>query len=244
MRGLSGRVVLVTGGASGIGAAVATRLQESGAIAVVADLSVDAASVGRIHLDVADPESCAVAVRSVLALHGRLDGLVNSAGIGADIDFLDTPVAIFDRVIAVNLRGSFLIGQAAARAMCAGGSIVMISSVSGLRGNVGRAAYGASKAGIINLVQVMAVELASQRIRVNALAPGPVETPLSAALHDPGIRAGWTSVIPMTRYGSAEEISAVAAFLLSDESAYVTGQVLAADGGFTASGVRRTQPAR
>ena len=165
--------------------------------------------------------------------------LVNSAGIGADVPFLDTPAALFDRIMAVNLRGTFLIGQACARAMAAGGAIVNIASVSGLRGNTGRAAYGASKGGVITLTQVMACELAERGIRVNAIAPGPVETPLVAQVHDEAVRAAFGRFIPMHRYGIPEEIAAAAAFLCSHDASYVTGQVLGVDGGFLAAGMRR-----
>lgn len=174
-----------------------------------------------------------------MARHGRLDILVNSAGIGRDIPFLDTPLAEFDRLIAVNLRGTFLVGQVAARHMVqsGGGAIVNIASVSGLRGNRGRAAYGASKGGVVTLSQVMAVELAGCGVRVNVIAPGPIETPLVAAVHTEAIRRDWLRQVPMRRYGTPEEIAGVAAFLCSDDAGYVTGHVLAADGGFLAGGI-------
>jgi NAD(P)-dependent dehydrogenase (short-subunit alcohol dehydrogenase family) len=151
------KVALVTGGLSGIGEAVVHRFRDEGAIAIAADIQATDGP-DTLHLDVADPASCTRAVETVLARHGRLDLLVNSAGIARDIPFLDTPVDVFDQVIAVNLRGTFLIGQAAARAMTQGGVIVNIASVSGMRGNVGRAAYGASKGGVVTLSQVMAVD--------------------------------------------------------------------------------------
>jgi NAD(P)-dependent dehydrogenase (short-subunit alcohol dehydrogenase family) len=232
---LAGRVAIVTGGLSGIGAATAARFREEGAAVVAADIT----AAGDDRLDVSDGAACAALVTAVVAAHGRLDCLVNCAGIAADTPFLDTTQEAFDRIIAVNLRGTFLIGQAAARAMGSGGSIVNLASVSGLRGNTGRAAYGASKGGVITLTQVMACELAALGIRVNAIAPGPIDTPLVAKVHDAEVRAAFGRFIPMHRYGTPAEIAAAAAYLCSDDASYVTGQVLAVDGGFLASGMRR-----
>ena len=238
---LDERVALVTGGMSGIGAAVAARLRAEGATVLVADLAPGAP----LAVDVADAASVAAMLNAVRAAHGRLDALVHCAGIGRDIPFLDTTAEAFDRIMAVNLRGTFLVGQAAARLMAApargapGGSIVTIASVAGMRGNVGRAAYGASKAGVINLSQVMAIELAAHGIRVNVIAPGPVETPLVAQMHDAAIRAAWTGATPLARYGTPEEIAAAAAFLCGDDASFVTGHVLAVDGGISGAGLVR-----
>src|SRR3712207_6370077 len=144
---------------------------------------------------------------AVLARHGRVSLLVNSAGFGADIPFLNTPVEVLDRIHAVNVRGTFLCAQACARAMRAAGTgcaIVNIASVSGLRGNSGRAAYGASKGAVVTMTQVMAIDLAEHGIRVNAVAPGPVETPMVAALHGAEVRAAWERRTMMRRYGTPE----------------------------------------
>ena len=241
---LAGKTAVVTGGLSGIGAAVAARFVAEGAQVVAADISAPPGIAGHgmtltARLDVTDEAACAVLMQAVRNRFGRLDLLVNSAGIGRDTPFLDTQVAEFDRILAVNLRGTFLIGQAAARLMQSGGGgvIVNIASVSGQRGNIGRAAYGASKGGVITLSKVMATELAALGIRVNVISPGPVETPLVATIHTPAIRENWNRDVPMGRYGTAEEIAGAAAFLCSDDASYITGHVLAVDGGFLGAGL-------
>jgi NAD(P)-dependent dehydrogenase (short-subunit alcohol dehydrogenase family) len=232
---LQNKVAVVTGAASGLGAAIAARFAREGARVIAADI----AAGSPYALDVADSGSCAALVRRVMQEKGRIDYLVNSAGIGADVPFLDTTPELFDRIIAVNLRGTFLIGQACARVMGAGGAIVNIASVSGMRGNTGRTAYGASKGGVITMTQVMAAELASRGIRVNAISPGPVDTPLVEKMHDAEIRAIYARAIPMQRYGKPEEIACAALFLCSNDASYITGHVLVVDGGFMGGGIRR-----
>ena len=241
---IKNKVAIVTGGVSGIGAAVAARFAAEGARVIAADISappgpIADAPIAPAHLDVSDEASCRALAEAVVAARGGLDLLVNCAGIAADIPFLDTPVEVFDRIMAVNLRGTFLIGRECARVMRPGGAIVNVASVSGMRGNVGRAAYGSSKGGVITLSQVMAAELAERGIRVNVLAPGPVETPMVKAVHDAEIRGVWTRAVPLRRYGTPEEMAGAALFLCSEDAGYVTGNVVAADGGFLGAGIQR-----
>lgn len=245
---LDGKVAIVTGGLSGIGEAIARRMADEGATVIAADLANNETTLGAgtlspLHMDVADPLSVDSAFGAVVARHGRLDCVVNSAGIGKDIPFLETTLEMFDHITAVNLRGTFIVGQAAARAMrdAGGGSIVNVSSVSGMIGNAGRSAYGASKSGVVALTRVMAVDLAAFNIRVNVLAPGPVETPLVQAMHAPDKRSQWIDRTPMRRYARPAELAGAAVFLCCDDATFVTGHVLVVDGGFLAAGITASE---
>jgi NAD(P)-dependent dehydrogenase (short-subunit alcohol dehydrogenase family) len=246
------QTVLVTGGASGIGRAIVDAVLAEGWNAVVADL--DAANLercredlgsfaGRIRfetLNVADEEAVIRTVSACDAEFGPLTGIVNSAGIGRDVPSLDTSVELFRTMLEVNLIGSFVVSREGARRMRERGvgSIVNIASVSGVMGNKGRVAYGASKGGVITMTKVMAVELAPLGIRVNAIAPGPVETPLVREIHTPQVRAAWMSTVPQRRYGLPDEIAGTAMFLLdAAKSGYVTGQTICVDGGFSIAGI-------
>ena len=167
---------------------------------------------------------------------------MNSAGIAHAVLFRDTTPELFRKTLDVNVLGSFIPARAAVVRMDAhgqGGAIVNLGSVAGNRGSVERTAYGASKGAIKVMTEVMATELAASGIRVNAIAPGPVETPMVREMHDEGIRAVWRRMVPQDRYAAPEEIASAAAFLISDDASYITGHVLNVDGGFTAAGVQR-----
>ncbi|MBT4046555.1 MAG: SDR family oxidoreductase [Rhodospirillaceae bacterium] len=246
---LAGQSALVTGSGRGIGQAIALRLAEDGAQVVVADIDLDAANdtVGLIakaggtataqHVDVTDRASVTAMVAAVVARYGQLDVAVSNAGIMDRMPFLEMTDDFWDRVIGLNLSGAFMVGQEAARQMATreeGGRIVFVASNSGIFGGRGRAAYGASKAGLINLTQSMAIELVEHNIRVNAVAPGPTKTSdAQGEVPPPSVMAR----MPMARFVRPEEIAAVAAFLAAEESSFVTGHVYGADGGYTVSGM-------
>lgn len=240
------KVAMVTGAGHGIGAAVATRLASEGAKVLICDidgtLAQDgAAAIGdatmACAMDVAQREDVQRAVDQAVATWSRLDILVCSAGVMERAPFLEETDAHWDRVAGINLRGTFLCGQIAARQMVAqgqGGRIVNVASNSGAFGGRGRAAYGASKAGVINLTQTMAIELAEHDILVNAVGPGPT---LTRPEVQGELMASAQNRMPLKRYGTPEEVASVAAFLASDECSFTTGHVFYADGGFTVAGI-------
>lgn len=245
------RVALVTGGASGIGLAAAEQLHADGwkvAIADIGDMALDAVRqqfAGRpgvrvTKLDVTDEAAVERETAAIEEELGPIAGVVNSAGIAADKHLFDTPVDLFRRILDVNVVGTFIVGRAAARQMQRRrrGAIVNIASVSGLRGSKGRSAYGSSKGAVIVLTQVMANDLAAYGIRVNAVAPGPVETPLIKAMHTAEDRQTWMRFTPMRRYAQPNEIAQAICFLIDEaRSSYITGEVLAVDGGFRGAGI-------
>lgn len=249
MRGLSGRGVLVTGGTSGIGLATARRFLAEGArVFVCADdaeaVEATVASLGGIgavggaYCDVSREDDVRSMVAAAEDWLGGIDVLANNAGIAQRSPFLDITAESFDRVVAVNLRGTFLVAQAVARGMVsrgAGGVIVNMSSTNGLGGEEDYAHYNATKAGVLLLTRTMAVELGAHRIRVNALCPGYIRTPLNAAiaagLEDDFVGAYVRDRIPLGRPGSAEDVAGAYAFLASDDAAFVTGAELVIDGG-------------
>ncbi len=249
MRGLKGKGAIVTGAGSGIGAAIAERLAAEGVRVLVADLRRERAesTVKSIRdaggqaehyaMDVRQREDAAAVVCQAVALFGRLDILVCNAGLMDREPFLEMSDDLWRRVIDTNLYGTFICAQAAARQMVqqgGGGRIVTVASNSGIFGGMGRAAYGASKAGIMNLTQSMAMELAQHDINVNAVAPGPTRTGANPSGRPSDyIRAR----MPLARLGEPSEIASVAAFLASDDASFVTGHVYAADGGFTIAGM-------
>ena len=242
----------MTGGAAGIGLATTQILLNQGWGVTIVDLDgkaiaaaseLLAACSGRLHFlqaDVTNEAQMAQAVAETGEKLGPLRGIVTSAGIGKDVPLFETSADLFRRMFEVNVVGTFLLCKAAAAVMkeTGGGAIVTLASVSGLTGNIGRSAYGASKGAIVNLTRIMAVELARYGIRVNSVAPGPVETAMVSAVHAPHMRAIWEEQLLLGRYGTPAEIGEAAAFLLDEaRSSYITGQVLAVDGGFTAAKV-------
>jgi NAD(P)-dependent dehydrogenase (short-subunit alcohol dehydrogenase family) len=244
------RVAIVTGAARGIGLAIARRFLADGH--AVALLDIDGETLRRaeaalepservlaIECDVAEPAQVQAAVDRVVARFGRIDALVNNAGIAVFKPMLETTHEEWARVLAVNLTGPFLCTQACAPVMLktGGGAVVNIGSISGLRASTLRVAYGTSKAGLAHLTKQQAAELGEIGIRVNAVAPGPVDTAMAKQVHTPDIRADYHDAIPLNRYGTEEEIAAAVAFLCSEAASYVNGQTLAVDGGFDAAGI-------
>src|SRR5262245_55813382 len=248
---LQSDVAIVTGAGRGIGSTIAATLAAEGATIVVADLDCDSATRTSERLtragfqaipltaDVSQPAQVQRLIDDCLARFGRLDILVNNAGVGLNQPFLSTTLEQWEHQLRINLTGTFLCGQTAARAMVSQGQgrIVNIASISGQRGGQGRAAYGAAKAGVILLTKVMAVELAPLGVRVNAVSPGPVDTDQSRETHTPSTRQAYYDRIPVRRYGEREEIAAAVLFLASRESSFVNGHVLNVDGGFNAAGL-------
>ncbi len=247
---LDNKVVIVTGGARGIGYAVARRFLEDGARVVIADIDEDAGSnavqqlgaygaVRFVECDVGERLDVHNLVAATIDAFGNVDALINNAGILVGSDFLDLDEADFDRVIRTNLKGAFLCGQAVARAMVehvgeggAPGAIVNMSSVNAVFAIANQVPYSVSKGGINQLTKVMALALAPHGIRVNAIGPGSIATDmLAATMDDPEARKRVLSRTPLGRLGEPAEIAAIAAFLVSDDASYITGQTIYADGG-------------
>lgn len=246
------QTVLVTGGASGIGLAIVEAVLAEGWRAIIMDLdqkSIDrcrealGSSDNRVRferIDIADEEAVVRSINVCETEFGSLTGVVNSAGTGRDVPALNTSADLFRKILEVNLIGSFVVSREAARRMRdrGVGSIINIASVSGIMGNEGRVAYGASKGGMITMTKVMAVELAPFGVRVNAIAPGPIETPLVQQVHTPEVRTAWMSTVPQRRYGQPADIAGAAVFLLDrNKSGYITGQTICVDGGFSIAGI-------
>jgi len=243
---LNGRTAIVTGSARGIGRSIAQALARRGADVVISDVdapgaeatAAEIATLGHralaIPCNVTRREEVEALVERTLAAWGRLDILVNNAGITRDGLAIRMTEEQWDLVLDVNLKGTFFGCAAAAKAMIKArtGAIVNIASITGLIGNVGQANYAASKAGVIALTRTLAKELASRNIRVNAVAPGFIETEMTHNMSDKA-KAAFLEYVPMGRGGTPEEIAGVVAFLCSPESSYITGECVTVDGGLT-----------
>jgi len=244
------KVALITGAARGIGLATAKRFLDEGWRVALLDVLGDTlrqavAALGKpadtlaLEADLADPKAIEAAVAQAHRQFGRIDALVNNAGVAVFKPLLDVTLEDWQRVMAVNLTGPFLMTQAVAPHMRdqGGGAIVNVTSISGLRASTLRVAYGTSKAALAHLTRQQAAELGEYGIRVNAVAPGPVDTAMAKQVHTPAIRADYHDHIPLNRYGLERELADAIFFLCSDHASYITGQELAVDGGFDATGI-------
>lgn len=241
---LKGKHAIVTGGGTGIGLAIARALVAEGAEVTITgrrlEVLQEVAEPGMhpMVMDVTDEDQIIKVMAEAVEARGPIQICVANAGIAEGKKLHKTDTAFWRRIMATNLDGVFLVSQACIPALReTRGALVNIASISGLRASTLRVAYGTSKAGLAHLTLQQAVELGELGIRVNAVAPGPVDTKLALAVHTPDIRAAYHDAIPLNRYGTEDEIAAVVNFLLSEDASYVTGQILAADGGFGATGI-------
>ena len=233
---LRDKVAVVTGGASGIGAASAIRLADEGATVI----TLDVADGADRQLDVRDEGGVAALMAEVVAEHGQLDSVVNAAGVagGGPVHVLDE--AEWDRVVDINLKGTFLVAKHAALAMLErrSGSIINIASIEGLEGTEGGSAYNASKGGVVMLTKSMAIDYGRRGLRVNCICPGAIDTPMLRSIIDPDGMATYTDRMReehlLGRFGEPSEIAAAVAFLASEDASFITGHALVVDGGFTA----------
>jgi len=260
MFSLSDRNILVTGAGSGIGKATALMLGQQDAAIIVVDKNQETAHqtveelrgirvrAAAVVADISDSDAVDQMYTDTMENFETLDGIVHCAGIGVERTIMETTLEEWNRIIAVNLTGTFLCAQGAAKIMARQryGRIVLMASAAGERGGTGRTAYGASKGGVSAITRVMAVELAELGITVNALAPGAIETELVSRMHDAETREAYCALIPINRYGTPEEVAATAVFLVSEEARYINGVVMPIDGGFMGGGVikRKANPKR
>lgn len=246
---LQSKIALVTGAGGGLGTAIARTLAREGASVLCTDrdatraertastITAGGGTAAAFQADVADPAQCEAQVAETVRRYGRIDIVVNSAGVALHKLALDTSLDDWERVLRINLTGSFLTSKAAARHMVGqgGGRIIQLGSISGQRGNMGGIAYGASKAAVMHMCKVLAVELSSKGVMVNAIAPGPIETGIST--HGPSRKRGYVDRIPTGSYGTVESVANAAVYLASDECQWVTGHILNVDGGYGAAGL-------
>lgn len=243
------KLALVTGAARGIGLATTRKFLAEGWFVAMLDINGDtlqsafesiAAPDDTMMLvcDVSAPDQVAASITEIITRFGRIDALVNNAGIADFRPIAETDLETWNRIMAVNLTGPFICTQAVTPVMLkTGGAVVNIVSISGFRASTLRVAYGTSKAGLIQLTKQQAAELGNAGIRVNAIAPGPVDTAMAKKVHGPEIRADYHSAIPLNRYGLETEIAEAIFFLASDKASYINGQILAVDGGFESTGI-------
>ncbi len=238
---LNGKIALITGGASGIGAAISRKLIESGAYAIIVDVDEQAGTnavreygekAHFFYMNIADEKSVEETIDSIMKRFARVDILVNNAGITNDKLLIRMTKEDWDRVIGVNLTGTFLVTRAVVKYMMKQryGRIINIASVIGMIGNAGQANYAASKAGIIGFTKSCAKEFASRNITVNAIAPGFIETRMTEKLPEE-IKQAYFKLIPLGRFGTPGDVANLVLFLCSDQADYITGQVIAIDGG-------------
>jgi len=243
------KIAVVTGAARGIGLAITNKFLADGYSVALIDrdtetLAQTAASLSgqpilAVDGDVSEPQQVQSAIAQIAAHFGRIDVLVNNAGVAVFKPALEVTFEEWSQVMATNLNGPFLCTQACVQVMLktGGGSVVNIASISGVRASTLRIAYGTSKAALMHLTKQQAVEYGNVGIRVNAIAPGPVETAMAAQVHSADIRTSYHDAIPLARYGTVEEIANAVAFLCSEAASFINGQILAVDGGFDAAGV-------
>ena len=241
MGSLDGKVAIVTGASRGIGAAIVRKFAAEGATVVACARSIESCEGAAMcqKVDVSDSAQVDACVKATIERFGRVDVLVNNAGITRDGLLMRMSDADWDQVLDINLKGTFLFSRAVARPMMknkradgtsAGGSIVNITSVVGITGNAGQANYTASKGGVIALTKTVAKELGSRNVRCNAVAPGFIESKMTEGLPE-DLEKAYMEKIPLRRFGQVDDIARAVAWLASDESAYVTGQVLSVNGG-------------
>lgn len=244
------KVAIVTGAARGIGLATAKKFLSEGWQVGLLDIDRETLKAAHSSLhnpenahaiicDISDPDQVTAAITDVISRFGRIDALVNNAGIAIFKPVMETTFEDWNKVLSVNLSGAFLCAQACVPAMLEndGGSIVNIASISGGRASTLRVAYGTSKAGVLQLTKQLAAELGNQGIRVNAVSPGPVDTAMAKEVHTPDIRAEYHDCIPLNRYGTEQELAEAIFFLSSDKASYINGVNLHVDGGFNATGI-------